>query len=259
MNKSYLIRLLVIPLLVSTAICITLAAFTKNILQGLTLNLAATFVGSLITVVYVDAVIRRNREAQWSRVRLSTAERITKVCFAAISSLRAALAIPFSALDEAEMNSFDYSRMRQEMIRLAENVVSPSLTHMEEMRQDEWRVLTMNMAGLRQAIDGILMIFGRDLEPEPTQFLIELQTTAEALTSAYVIFPDLIGKALEDLPPRRDGSSSVPIVTAYTSLAAKDARRLLIISSDLLRWIDKFCDQHRILRKPISEAAVASE
>lgn len=60
----YLLKALALPLLVLTAAAIGASVLVHEPWSGLLVNLAASFVGSIITVFYIDVVMRRHERVQ---------------------------------------------------------------------------------------------------------------------------------------------------------------------------------------------------
>jgi len=70
---------LLIPLMTGAAALFAASFFAPEPWRSLLVNLAAAFVGSVVTVFFVDAVLRRQRQVEWEAVRRRTNNRLSRV------------------------------------------------------------------------------------------------------------------------------------------------------------------------------------
>ena len=91
--------------------------------NGLSVNVTAAFLGSIVTVFYVDKVLNRNLEAVWASVRSKILARLETVANATVSSARTAFEVEPPNLMHDPMN---LALMREEMLRLAERRLVPA-------------------------------------------------------------------------------------------------------------------------------------
>lgn len=68
--------------------------------------------------------------------------------------------------------------------------------------------------------------------------VLELQETADGIVIQYSTFPDIYGVPPDRLPPKRDGSSSVPTQNSLNDYATRQLAKLLSQSAGLLRSLD---------------------
>jgi hypothetical protein len=198
--------------------------------EGLAVNLAAAFLGSIVTIFYVDVVLRHHQEAMWKKVRFQVFKRLERVANGSISSVRLAFGLKPPDLHY----STDLSLIRAELLRLAEDVLVPAHPQVERMDQTKWQLFARNLQGTTQEIDRILTLFSRNLTPDYTSLLLEIQEVALGILSQYSTWPDLLGVAEESLPLRNDGSSTVPYVRALKKLISRDVEQLLAKCAEVL-------------------------
>jgi hypothetical protein len=225
---------LLIPLMVGAILFFAAAFACPEPWRSLLVNLAAALVGSVVTVFFVDAVLKRQRQVEWETVRVRTNHRLTKVGHAGIASVR--LALQIQARDVyVPRDSTDLAHLHSESIRIAESVLPDHINNFYDLDEAGWKILAANLRNLSLLCDQLLTLFGRDLEAEITRLILDIQTTAEGATTAYAIFPDLMGVPDERLPRKRDGSSSVSIREASTQQTCTELSRLCRLCADLLR------------------------
>ena len=228
MNLRYLSTRLVLPLLTAVAVCMLVSKHVPDPWEGLTVNLAAAFLGSIVTILYVDVVLRHHEEAMWKRVRSKVFMRLERVANGFISSVRLGFGL------KPPDSSIDLSRIRRELLRLAEDVLVPARPGVERMDQEQWQIFARNLQGLSQEVDRILTLFSRNLNPDYTSSLLEIQEAALGILGQYTTWPDLLGVPEQSLPLRKDGSSRVPYVRALKTLIASDVEQLLAKCAQVL-------------------------
>ncbi len=228
----FLQKYLVLPLLVSAAITMYVGINVIEPWKSLCINVTAAFLGSVVTVFYVDRVLKRHQDAVWSTVRSKVLIRLESVANATISSVRTSFGIEPPDLP---YDPIDFARMRQEMLHLAEQRLIPAREHIQSMDQSAWRTFVLNLQGSAQEVDRLLTLFWRNLDASQTALLLQLQEDAQQLLIGYSIWPDILGVPEHLLPKKRDGSSSVPLQRAQNSLASKNIETLLQTCARLLR------------------------
>lgn len=200
------------------------------------MNLSAAFIGSLITVFYIDTILKHRRQIEWEEVRARTNFRLSKLGHSGITSVR--LALQFDAQDVYDRRiseSGDVAGVHSQSIRIADSMLPDNIQRLYDLDEKGWSNLAANLRSLCLSCDQFLMLFGRDLEPDITRLVLDIQMIAEGAMSAYSILPDLMGVPDDRLPRKRDGSSSKPIRDAWTELTTVKLVRLCTLSADLLR------------------------
>jgi hypothetical protein len=233
MRTRYLLTRLVLPLVMSAAVCVFVSLRVPDPWKGLAVNMAAAFLGSIVTVFYVDVVLSRHKAALWARVRSKVYMRLERLANASISSVRVGFGLEPPALPRS--NHVDLALMREEMLRLAEQILMPALPGVAEMDQRDWRTLALNLQGTVSEVNSLLTLFSRTLDVEYTAVLLELQEVASLILSNYSTWPDLLGVAEGSLPRKRDGSSNAPFQRALNQGISADIERLLAKCSQILR------------------------
>ena len=231
--RHFLPKYLVLPFVTAAAVSVFVSTRVGEPWKGLTVNMAAAFLGSIVTVFYVDVILRRNQEARWARVRSKVFIRLERVSNATISSVRSAFGV--QPPDALALDPMNLALMRREILQLAEQTLRPALFGIEKMNQRDWKILAANLQGSVQEIDRLLTLFWRSLDADYTLLLLQIQENALAILTSYSIFPDIFGVPKESLPRKLDGSSSVPIQRAQYQLASDDVEKLLSTCSRLLR------------------------
>ena len=239
MKKHFLLTVLVIPLTMVAAAALMLAVhFSGEPWRSLLVNLAAGLLGSIITVFYVEKIIRRNDQYEWTKVLSHVGRQVNILANGTTASLRLALGLqmPPSSEDLEVLN--DPRRMRTMVISIIENRLLPNISQVTEMNQSDWRTFANNMQGSLSDAERILSLFSKSLDPAIMGLVLDIHEKARALLLQYQLWQDMLGIPPTELKPNNRGESMVPYMKATYKLIVQDAEQLLIICAKLLREID---------------------
>src|SRR2546422_223879 len=92
--KTFFLKWLVFPLCAAAFVSMLASLWVPDPWKSLLVNLAATFLGSIVTVFFVEAILRRGEEQRWKRFKGHVGKQVTILANATASSVRNALAIP---------------------------------------------------------------------------------------------------------------------------------------------------------------------
>jgi hypothetical protein len=216
-----------ILLLIGSVATFAVACFVRSPTRDLLINLSATFIGLLVAAFGLDAAIKSQRRAEWMGVQERVSRRLLHVATATVSSIRTACGFGPDIHDQRALALNTSSAIRAEMVRIAENVLLPSLSQIRNLDQHGWQALTMNLQASFGRIDQLLSMFGRALPPATVQSLMDIQTNIESMLGLYQVWRDLLGVPSEQLPIKKDGSRTDEMKWAVTELAIKTTRPLL--------------------------------
>jgi hypothetical protein len=208
--------------------------FLVGVPRDLLINLAATFVGSILTVAYVDVVLQRRQELRWAGLRSRAAKRLFAFANSCITSVRAALKVSARAIDGSDEPTLDLRVIRTRIIRVAKQILPERMPQLQNIDSSDWSRLSRGIQTSIEIGDRLLDLFGKDFPPEIAELVLDIQGAAQGVVSQYATWPDLLGVPADKLPPRRDGSSSLPIQQGAYQLATKEALRLLELCAELL-------------------------
>jgi len=233
--KTFLLKWLVFPLSAAAFVSMFAGLCASDPWRSLFVNLAATFLGSIVTVFFVEAILRRGEERRWKRFRGHVDKQMTILANATASSVRNALAIPPPDIRNDEGDVPNAGQMRMMMISMIEEDLLPASNRMLQMDQDDWRIFARNLLGTMRQCELVLTIFGPKLDAEIAGLVLDLYEKARVVLTPYEVIPDLLGVPFDQLKPNRRGQSSAPIVQAMVQRAIQDVEQLLRICTALLR------------------------
>lgn len=238
MTKNFLLRTLVFPLLGIAAMLMFVSGCLPDRWSRLSVSLAAGMIGSLVTVFYVQRILRSDEQIQWEKVRGHVGKQVNILANGTISAFRLALDGDLPASLENTEVATNPRKLRRAMLDYIETVLLPGVSGLRNMDQEHWRIFAMNMAGSVHAAERLISLFSRHLDATVVGLILDTYEEARALHAHYEVWPDKLGIPLDQLPPNNRGESSVPFFEAEYKLIVHDALKLLKTCADLLREID---------------------
>jgi hypothetical protein len=142
--------------------------------QGLLLNLAATAIGVLATVFFVDVIVRRDREARWALVdQVALAQLLT----AAASVLTRMVEMHHGQKPSGEVvdvgEDLNLFELNDDYLRFVEISVIPRLRDtLSQFTEGEWQVLAVALSGIREDFDNLVRV-GDRMSPDSLRSVLE--------------------------------------------------------------------------------------
>jgi hypothetical protein len=247
MKKHFLLTVLVLPLALAAAVLMAAGFCVAEPWRGLFVNLAAGLVGSVITVFYVEKIIRRNEQREWTRVMGHVGRQVNILANSTTSSVRAALGLKMPASFRETEVIGDPRRSRIMMLDLIECDLLPQISGLGQMNQEDWCKFANSMIGSVKDAERILSLFSKSIDPVLMGLILDIHEKSRALVLQYQTWPDMLGVPFAQMKPNNRGESMVPYFKAVYDIVIQDAEQLLRICANLLREIN--------LRFPNPEAA----
>jgi hypothetical protein len=203
---GYLWKKLVIPLaFLSLAFFILALSFPW---QGFFVNLTATFIGILATVLYVDYVIQQHEKGRWAQAKALIDKRIDNLANVSASQFRTAFNIGYEVFNQGAMDFDNPSSIRSEMIRVTGDILLPSVdAAIPKLDVEDWKKLERQLRITWEGADRLCSVFGNRIEPEKLSLIMEIQDEIRSILTCYSILPDVIGVPDDKLPTKKIGSA----------------------------------------------------
>ena len=225
-----LVTQLVMPL--GAAAALSVLVHLRWPADGFFLNLAAGFVGSLVTVGYVDWILRRHERELWKEADSRIQARLSKLASTTITGIRTSFGYGTEVFDRVAMMTGSPEVMRKEVLRVAIHVLSPTASaRVAALNQDQWKTFAAHLQRASTGCGVLLDRFGHRLEPETIAAVLDLQEHLESAQTFWRVFPDVAGVPVAQLP--KMNSPPEEMQTAWCELAARDIRKVLELSAML--------------------------
>jgi len=235
MERKYLLKKLHLPLGIMTLASLILGIFIPW--RGLFINLSTTFFGILITLLYVDHILREEEQKQWANVKKRIYFRLEGIANISTHQFRRAFGISADVLSNDADLILDTKRRRAYCIQVNEEIIFPEVSRMiPRLNSEQWRNLLKQMEVSWTNIDKMVTVFGNKIHPYLLALLIDLQDKIWSVQSIYMTFPDLIGIPDEQL--ERQNIDHIKIKRIYENMIVKDVESIIKISSEILRSLN---------------------
>ena len=171
---------------------------------GLFLNLGTDLVGIVVTVAYVDWVIRRHESERWHGTESRISDRLEVFVNALISGVRSSLGFSPDIMDYSVSFSSDPKRVHQEVLRVAEQVLVPAARlRVGTLDEAGWRRLASHLQSVVTEAERILNTYSSRLEPRQIELLLDIQWEVQSALTFWQTFPDMAGVPADQLPETR--------------------------------------------------------
>lgn len=233
---------LVYPLTAAAVVSFALAVLVPA--GGFFVNLGTTFLGSLLTVGYVDLVLREHQSIKWSGAMARIRKRLDNFATIAATQFRIAFGFGHDVYDEQTMWSSDDRHRRAELARVTKHVLRPvTADRVAALDTAGWKRLNEQLRITWSSADRIIELYGSRLDPDVIAILIDTQDHMRAIMDRYTTFPDILGIPDGQLKPNKKGESSVPFKRALEIATSNDVRTVLDLTIGLQSYLDQKTDQ----------------
>jgi hypothetical protein len=197
--KSQLLNRLFVPLTAGFLLCLAANWIWKA--DGFFINLSTTFVGILLTVWYVDWVLRQQEKQRWHQVDERVADRVRVMINATVAGVRRALGFGLQDAYLHGCSSEDPRSLHEAIVKYAETVIAPELLdRLRSLDSKGWRDLHTHVTEAHRVALMLLQVFQSRLAPIQLSLMLDLQDGLRSSTLMYTTFPDLIGVPKERWP-----------------------------------------------------------
>lgn len=228
--KHRLLAKLVLPLVAATVLAVLI--HLRWPADGFFLNLAAGFVGSIVTVGYIDWMHRRHEAERWKETDSRIDTRLSSFASATITEIRTSLGFGTEIFDQFALATGNPEMMRKEVLRVAIHVLTPTAgARIATLTQAQWRSFAAELQRASEETGVILDRFSHRLSPEAIATILDLQQHLESAQTYWRVFPDVAGVPVALVP--KMNSSPEEFQAAWCELSAKDVRKVLDLTVKL--------------------------
>ena len=199
MNKTVK---LVAPLIIVSFISIILHIFLN--FDGLFINLATEIIGIIITIIYVDKILEKNKCEKWEVVNENLKKEIYKISNALISTLRSTFKLSVDDLvgygELYNLNKKTELQMAQDIIDGYDKVIRPMLKkYLKNLNSKEWLNIINNYSNLYNACINYQSMYNSISDPKQISCIMNIMHKLSSVINQYKTFPDVIAVTDEKL------------------------------------------------------------
>lgn len=220
-----LVRRLVVPLA-----CVALLSGGLHMYRpadGFFLNLATEVVGILITVAYVDWILRHHEEERWSGTEARIATRLQQFASSTVTGIRVAFGFKTDVFDHSVLEAGNPREMTREVMRVAEHVLMPAAgVRVVALDPAGWKNLCLHLQTMSLEAGKLLDRFGGRLKPGAVETLLDIQQALDSAQTFWRVFPDVAGVPPEQLPKTKTPAEDLQ--ASWNNLTARELRKILL-------------------------------
>jgi len=206
--------------------------------DGFFLNLATEVVGILITICYVDWILRQHDQQRWLQTDVRIANRLRILLNGIISGLRNGLGFSIDIPDALMGETFDEYAVHKELMRVSEHSIAPSaLSRVQALDQRGWDKLARNIQNSHNGVLTFLNVFQARLAPNQISNLLDLQESLAKSLTLYSIFPDIMGAPKDELPHTKTQPELLQQSGCETT--AKELQKICVLVKKLSESVDR--------------------
>jgi hypothetical protein len=221
---------LALPLALVAGGCLWLN--TIQSMDGFFLNLATELLGIIVTIAYVDWVLRAHEREVWRGTSARIRNRLGVLSNATVTGLRSSLGFGADYLDQRALRTNDMKQISAEVMRVGIHVLLPALRWRLEMLDAKgWKSLANRLQEIWQQAERLLDQFGHRLAPTDIELLLDLQQEIDSSLTFWRTFPDIAGVPDSDLPPTK--TDTVALKAAWNDLTAEALARILRLAKSI--------------------------
>jgi len=222
---EYLLKRLIVPLFVVSIISVVLHLWLSW--DGFFLNLTTELTGIILTVAYVDCILKRRDKQRWQIPHARVDSRLRRFVDRSINACLQSLRYEYKTLDRSKVIGLSNDELEvsihAEIVRVArEMLMVNALLKMDAFDAEDWKNFGTHMQAISLSAERLLFAFGDRLSPKQYTLLLDIQDTAEGTRFTWSTVP-YIG----------DDTEQVAIKTELNERTVWDLRNLLQMLEEL--------------------------
>jgi len=192
-TTKYLIRWVAIPLTVGAAISLLVSLRWQA--EGFFGNVATELIGIIVTVFFVDQVVRRRQEELWRPVTGRLPRRLRDYADSSARALQSILPVPSLIRTEDITGSGATGDLFERLATSASKVVFETIPI---LRGEQWHALRLTISNMKDGAETLLLTYREHLAVEE---FAALATIESHLSDALVLYSE--SERLLPLPPEQ--------------------------------------------------------
>ena len=188
--------------------------------------------GIIITICYVNWVVREHDRQKWQPIEIRIANRLRILLNSTVSSIRAGLGYGPEILNERVLASQDEMAWHKEVIRVGEHVIAPSIHHrIRSLDADGWKSLARQIRHVHSGVALFFNTFQGRLNSVQMSHLLDIENGLSRSLTSYSVFPDVMGVPKDQLPAAK--TTSEEIQQSGCESTANELHKVLLLAKKL--------------------------
>lgn len=195
-----------LPLLTLSALFLVLARPIST--SDLLLNIATDFITLIITIWYVDWILKKHEDAKWKGTHKFITSLAGEIAHGAISTIaeNCFLSKEIFPRKNPPLHTRSLQDIQQEILENAKKLDRDNLIgHLDKLSVPQWQGLFQSIGKFPNEISTFLSQFGSRLSPSELESILSLRRSIKSATSTYSLFNDFLGVPIESMPKVKDG------------------------------------------------------
>lgn len=190
-------------------------------LGGLWVNLAASFLTIIVTVLYVDRTLEHRDRMRWAGPSKLLSARLGVLSASTITNLRGPL-----GFRPPRITVVDVLAMQREYLSHCQTTIEPGvIASLQGLDVAGWKKLADGLQTAYVNVQNDLSLFGNRFNPRELELVMALQNHLLSALLPYETFPDLLGVPNHLLP--KGNADTVFLKDFHTNLVASEIRATL--------------------------------
>jgi hypothetical protein len=227
---------LVLPLVFLAGIFLLVNKFYPA--GGLFINLFTETVGILITVCFVNWMLKQHEKHGWLAVDVRIGNRLRILLNSVVAGIKDGLGFSPAILDKRFLLSQNMIEMHNEIIRISEQVISPAVfQRIQALDSNGWKSLATHLKNSHNGTLVFLNAFQSRLGPDQISTLWDLQESLSNSLTFYTVFHDMAGVPENQLP-QMPTPPQILMQSGYEQ-TAKEIQKVLALAKNLSQSISR--------------------
>lgn len=231
---NYLFCRLILPLGILASVAIWLSPSSEK--DGLYTNLATELIGIIVTVAYVDYILRRKDQHDWAPVQRFMMMHMEQLFFATTTAIRSSIGLERDLLPRRYVASSNDSDLLLDVIDDSRDRLRPRVNaQLDAMDGNRWCTTAQKMRTLMQSVD---LLFPRYLNHLPSDMMaaaLSIQSGAQHIERTIADLAVVLNRTSAEL--KEAGGYGLELKQHLIHGTGDKMREMLLASERIGEWV----------------------
>lgn len=177
-------------------------------MSDILLNIATDFITIIITIWYVNWILKGNEEIRWKGTHKFIISLAGGIAHRVISEIaeKSGFFNEIYPRNNPPLYTRTISDIQQEiLVNVMKFDRDNLISHLDKLSKMQWRILFQSLASFPSEISTFIGQFGPRLNPSELEAVLSLRNDIVSVISVYDLFSDFLGQPVESMPEVKDG------------------------------------------------------